>query len=190
MYITTHCPQCEDETDHDLLKEAGDLLVRCTICGAVHHVPKQTETIIPVKAIVSREKESTVCTVEFLEEDVCSVGDCLVAECGEEGVSVEVTAIEVGQKRVVTAKAPEITTLWTRVIEEVVVRASVHDKAKTLPLYKKCDGEEFFAVDEVYTFGKVTFRISHIKLRDGPVLRKEGWKTVAKKIKRIYGYRA
>lgn len=189
MYITTTCPQCEDETDHDVLKEAGDLLVRCTVCGAVHHIPIPKEKIIPVKTIVSREQESKACTVELLEEDVCSIGDALIAECGEEGVSVEVTAIEVGDRRVITARAPEITALWTRAIEEVVVRASVHDKARTLPLYKKCDGEEFFAVDEVYTFGKVKFRISHIKLRDGPVLRKEGWKTVAKRIKRIYGYR-
>jgi len=41
----------------------------------------------------------------------------------------------------------------------------------------------------VYTFGNVRFRISHIKMREGQVLRKEGWKTVAKKIKRIYGNR-
>jgi uncharacterized Zn finger protein len=189
MYITTICPQCGDESDHEVLKESGDLLVRCTACGAVHHVPIPKETILTVKAIVSREASSEVCTVELLEEDVVSVGDYMVADCGDEGLSVEVTSIESGDKRVERASAPEISALWTRVIEEVVVRASVHKGWKTYPLYKLCDGEEPFAVDGVYTFGNVRFRISHIKMREGQVLRKEGWKTVAKKIKRIYGTR-
>ncbi|TAJ44831.1 HVO_0476 family zinc finger protein [Methanofollis fontis] len=189
MYIITSCPQCGDETDHEVLKEAADLLVRCAECGTVHHVPKPNETILNIRTIVSSEAESTVCTIELLEEDVISVGDYLVAECGEEGVSVEVTSIECGERRVQKAAAPEISTLWTREIEEVVVRASVHKGWKTFSLYQRCDGEEPFAVGEVYSFGNVRFRISHIKMREGQVLRKDGWKTVAKKIRRIYGNR-
>jgi uncharacterized Zn finger protein len=188
MYITVVCPQCEDETDHEVLKEApGDLLVRCTVCGAIYHIPVPKERLIDVKAIVSMEDQSLVGSVELLEDDLVSVGDTLVAESGEDVVSVEVTSIEVGDRRVGRAKASEISTLWTRVIEEVIVKASVHHGAKTIPLYQQCDGEEPFAVDEVYTFGNVRFRITHIKMRTGQMLRKEGWKTVAKKIKRIYG---
>ncbi|NLZ29568.1 MAG: hypothetical protein GX885_02280, partial [Methanomicrobiales archaeon] len=58
----------------------------------------------------------------------------------------------------------------------------------TIPLYQTAEGEDEFVVGEVYTFGGRRIRISHIKLRDGPVIRKEGWKTVARRIKRIYGY--
>ncbi|MDD3620978.1 MAG: HVO_0476 family zinc finger protein [Methanofollis sp.] len=190
MYITVVCPQCEDETNHEVLKEApGDLLVRCTVCGATYHIPVPKERLLNVKAIVSMEDQSLVGSVELLEDDLVSVGDTLVAESGdgEEVVSVEVTSIEVGDHRVGQAKASEISALWTRVIEEVIVKASVHHGAKTIPLYKQCEGEEPFVVDEVYTFGNVRFRISHIKMRTGQMLRKEGWKTVAKKIKRIYG---
>ncbi|QSZ66751.1 hypothetical protein RJ40_04205 [Methanofollis aquaemaris] len=188
MYITVVCPQCEDETDHEVLKEApGDLLVRCTVCGSIYHIPVPKERLINVKAIVSMEKESLVGSVELLEDDVVSLWDNLVAECGDEAISVEVSSIEVGDRRVKQAKASEISALWTRVIEEVIVKASIHHGAKTIPLYQQCDGEEVFAVDEVYTFGDVRFRISHIKMRTGQLLRKEGWKTVAKKIKRIYG---
>jgi uncharacterized Zn finger protein len=87
------------------------------------------------------------------------------------------------------ARAADIETLWTRVIEKVVVKISVHDNWRTIPLYLRCEGEEPFIVNEIYTVGKVRFRISHIKLREGPILRKEGWKTVAHKITRIYGRR-
>ncbi|QYZ78715.1 hypothetical protein E2N92_04370 [Methanofollis formosanus] len=189
MYITVVCPQCEDETDHEVLKEApADLLVRCTVCGTIYHIPVPKERLIDVKTIVSMEKESLVGSVELLEDDLVSVGDNLLADCGDdEVISVEVTSIEVGERRVKRAKASEVSALWTRVIEEVVVKASVHHKAKTIPLYHLCDGEESFVVDEVYTFDNVKFRISHIKMRTGQVLRKDGWKTVAKKIKRIYG---
>ncbi len=81
-----------------------------------------------------------------------------------------------------------MTTLWTRGIEQVVVRASVHSGRTTLPLYQTAEGEEEFVVGESYTFGGRRIKISHIKLRDGPVIRKDGWKTVARRVRRIYGY--
>ena len=113
----------------------------------------------------------------------------MVAECGDDAFGVEITAIESGEKRVNRAKAPEITTLWTRAIENVVVKISIHDGRKTIPVYMECDGEQPFVVGELYTVSGKRFRISHLKLRDGPLMRKEGWKTVAHRVKRIYGYR-
>lgn len=73
-----------------------------------------------------------------------------------------VTSIEAGPKRVIRAR-PDITTLWTRVIDEVVVRFSIHSGRQTLPLYKVCDGEEFFIVGEVYSIKGKQFRITHLK---------------------------
>ena len=89
---------------------------------------------------------------------------------------------------ITAAEAEAVTTLWTRGIEQVVVRASIHTGRTTLPLYQAAEGEDEFVVGEAYTFGGRRIRISHIKLRDGPVIRKEGWKTVARRVKRIYGY--
>jgi uncharacterized Zn finger protein len=53
----------------------------------------------------------------------------------------------------------------------------------------ECDGEHPFVVGEMNTVSGKRFKISHLKLRDGPLMRKEGWKTVAHRVKRIYGYR-
>jgi uncharacterized Zn finger protein len=142
-----------------------------------------------IKTIVSKEGTSKVCGIEFAEDDECSVDDHLVAECGDDAFGVEITAIETGEKRVQRAKASAITTLWSRTIEQVVVKISIHDGRKTIPVYMECDGETPFIVNEMYVVSGKRFKISHLKLRDGPLMRKEGWKTVAHRVKRIYGYR-
>jgi len=190
MFITASCPGCRDETEHEVIAESRDTLVRCTACGHHHRIKKEREPqSLQIKAIVSSEGTSRVCSVELAAEDECAVGDHVVAECGDDAFGVEITSIECSDKRVNRAKAPAVTTLWTRAIETVVVKISIHDGWHTLPLYKECDGEEPFVVGEVYTVSKKKFRITHLKLRDGPLMRKEGWKTVAHRVKRIYGSR-
>jgi uncharacterized Zn finger protein len=190
MFITAQCPECNDETEHEVIAEGRDQLVRCTTCGHHQRVPKDREPqALMIKAIVSREGTSRVCGIELAEEDLCSVDDHLVAECGDDVFGVEVTSIECGEKRVHKAKASDITTLWTRAIEQVVVKISIHDGRKTIPVYMECDGEQAFVVNEMYVASGKRFRISHLKLRDGPLMRKEGWKTVAHRIKRVYGTR-
>jgi len=144
---------------------------------------------LQVRAVVSREGESSVCSVDLLDSDTCAVGDLIVAECGDEAVGVEITAIEAGERRLQRARASDVTTLWTRAVEQVVVKISVHAGRQTLPLYQVADGEQEYVVGGIYTIGGRRFRISHIKLRDGPVLRKEGWKAFARRIKRIYATR-
>jgi uncharacterized Zn finger protein len=191
MLITAICPECSEDTEHEIVAESRDLLIRCMTCGHHQRIPKEREPqVLQVKTIVSREGVSQVCSIELAEEDECSVDDHLVAECGDDAFGVEVTAIESGEKRVKRARANNITTLWTRAIEQVIVKVSIHDGRKTIPVYMECDGEQPFVVGDTYMASKKRFRISHLKLRDGPLMRKEGWKTVAHRVKRIYGYRS
>ena len=96
--------------------------------------------MLVIKTIVSREGTSLTGTIEFDPEDECFLDDHLVAECGDEAYGVEVTAIECGGRRLPRAKAKDITTLWTRTIDRVVVKISVHDGRKTIPLYLECEG--------------------------------------------------
>lgn len=182
------CPVCGQETDHEILKEAGDLLVRCTVCGDIRHEEKpRAPKEILIKTIISDESESKKGYTELFEDELVEVGDFLVAESEDEATGVEVTGIECGSKRIPKAKAGGIDTLWTRVVEKVVVRVSCHSGRTTIPLFIESDGEIDFVVGEVYNAGGTRFRITHIKLRSGSVMRKEGWKAYARKIKRIYG---
>jgi uncharacterized Zn finger protein len=188
MYIEAYCPECKEIAEHEVLNESHDLLVRCEQCNQVHRAPRRKSSPrISLKTIVSADQVSRICRVEIGAEEDCRIGDHLVCECGDECIAVEVTGIETGPRRVSHAKASDISALWTRVIEAVVVRISVHEGWETIPLMLQCSGEDPFIVGETYTVGKKRFRITHIKLREGVVLRKEGWKTVAQKIKRIYG---
>jgi uncharacterized Zn finger protein len=190
MFITAYCPECKDDTEHEIVAESRDLLVRCTTCGHHQRVPKEREPqALMIKTIVSKEGTSRVCGIELAEDDECSVGDHLVAECGDDAFGVEITAIESGEKRVERAKARDIAALWSRTIEQVVVKISIHDGRRTIPVYMECDGEQPFVVNEMYVVSGKRFRVSHLKLRDGPLMRKEGWKTVAHRVKRIYGTR-
>lgn len=190
MEANLRCPGCGDEADQEVLRESHDLLLRCTACGHVHRAPREAQPEpLRVRAIVSAGTESAPGTIELMPSDVVEVGDLFVAEGeGDEAAGVEISSIEVGGGgRVARARADAIVTLWTRVVEDVVVPVSVHRGRETIPLHQRADGEEVFVVGEVYTFGGKKVRISHIKLRDGPVLRKEGWKTVARRVRRIYG---
>ena len=190
MFIAAPCPDCKDETEHEVVAESRDVLVRCTSCGRIHRIPKEREPeALMIKTIVSKEGTSRVCAIELAEDDECSVDDHLVAECGDDAFGVEITAIESGAKRVQRAKARDITALWSRTIDQVVVKISIHDGRKTVRVYMECDGEQPFVVNEMYVVSGKRFRISHLKLRDGPLMRKEGWKTVAHRVKRVYGTR-
>ena len=181
------CPECGGEGSEELGRTRGGLLIRCLSCGHVTRAPaKAGPRVYTIKTIVSREGDSRVCTTELPGDEVVEVGDQLAAECGEEVIGVEVAGIESGSRRLRKSTVPKISALWTRAIEEVNVHVSVHDGRKTIPLAIPSGGEDPFSIGEERRTGKYRFRITHIKLRDGAVLRKEGWKTVAKKIKRIY----
>ncbi|HVP25261.1 MAG TPA: HVO_0476 family zinc finger protein [Methanomicrobiales archaeon] len=189
MAIILTCPSCGEKCDHDLVGDNRNPVVRCSLCGHTHRqvLPKDEE--IPVRAIVSCEGESRVGSVSLEPGETVAIGDSLAAERGDAVSGVQVTSIEARGKRVKRAKARDVSTLWTRAIDQVVVRASVHKGWVTRPVSVACDGEEEFAVGESWTFGPLPFRITHMKLRDGKVLRKEGQKAPARAVKRIYGNR-
>ena len=189
MAIILVCASCGEECDHVLVDGSRNPVVRCTVCGHTHREVPAKEEEIPVRVIVSREDESRVCSASLEPGETVAIGDLLAAECGEEILGVEVTSIESGGKRVKRARAGRASALWTRAIDRVVVRASVHRGRVTRPLSVACEGEEEFFVGEDWTFGTIPFRITHMKLRDGRVLRKEGQRVPARAIKRIYGNR-
>lgn len=190
MFISYSCPSCEGE-NYTILKETDrDTLVRCDDCGHVYRVRMPEEPVmIRVRTIVSYEDESRTGVIELEPTEICSVGEQRVAEVGDDILGVEITGIETASRRVKRSKVENVITLWTRTIDNVVVRASIHDRRRTVPVYIACDGESEFTVGEEYTAEGMRFRVTHIKLRNGSLMRKEGWRAFAKKIKRIYGIR-
>jgi uncharacterized Zn finger protein len=190
MNISVWCPVCDEERDHEILKEGRELLVRCITCGHISRIPPETEKVMKVRTIVSTREESRVCTTELDKEEIYQTGDTVVAECGEEAQGVEITGMDVEGRRAERAKGSEIHTLWTRAVREVTVKISLHEGRSTTPLYFDARGIEEFEVGREYEAGRRRFRISHIKLRNDRFLRREGEKALAKEIKRIYAFRS
>ena len=186
------CPSCNEDTEHEILKESGSLLVRCLNCGHVHNVSREPEPKeIRVKAIISIERDSMKGTIELLEDERISVGDLLAAETEDgESLGVEVSSIEIDDKRVGNAMAADISTIWARVVDRVILKVSYHDGRDTIPLYVEYGGEDDIVIGETYRSGQYRYKVTHIKLRNGAMMRKEGWKAYARKIKRVYGTKA
>ena len=189
--IDMFCATCNEETEHEVLSRTTNQVIKCTVCGAVSRIPLQKEpALLQIKAIVSKEGDSSVCRCEIAEDEEVNVGDFLIAETDDgEGTGVEVMSIESGDKRRTKANGADIDTLWCRVIDQVVVRFSVHDGWHTLPLYVRCEGDEKFVVGDVYVIKGVKARIGHIRMRNGAVTKRRGKFEVANTIKRVYAYR-
>ena len=92
------CPECADETLHEVLKGRGSergggrrltALVKCGECGTVRTVDIKEEADRPVPAILSDEGRSTKCTLGLDPSSVISVGDVIMLGSGDSGPAPE-----------------------------------------------------------------------------------------------------
>lgn len=185
-----YCTACDQETPHQILNSSHTMVVQCSRCGAVHReIPEAEPEPVKIKTILSSGLDSRVCVAEFTEGEMIGLGDHIVVECGEEASGAEISGIETGQKRVSKALVSEVTTLWTRAIDLVSVRASVHDGYLTKALSSDAEGDDEFTVGKSVVFEGIRFTVSHIKLRNGAMISRDGRSARAYEIKRIYGAR-
>jgi len=92
------CPECEDETLHEVLKGRGSeraggvrlsALVKCGECGTIRTVEIKEDAERSVNAVLSDEGRSTRCTVSLDPSSVVSVGDIIMIGGGDEAGSGE-----------------------------------------------------------------------------------------------------
>ena len=86
--------------------------------------------------------------------------------------------------------AEEIDVLWTRLVDKVIIRASLNKGAVTIPLYEQVPGDKVYTVDHITSVGGKQFRITRIKLRKGNIIQRKDKTAQAHEIKRIYGERS
>ncbi len=80
--------------------------------------------------------------------------------------------------------------LWTRLVDQVIIRASLNKGAVTIPLYENVDGNKVYTIDHITSVGGKQFRVTRIKLRKGNVITRKDKSAEAHEIKRIYGERS
>jgi len=206
------CPECEDETLHEVLKgrgseRAGGLrlsaLVKCQQCATIRTVEIKEDAERAVKAILSDEGQSTRCTLSLDPGSVISVGDVIMlggaggsagkdGEGGddddvstpEEGLPCLITTIEVKTRRVPRAKASTADTVWLKRYDKVKVKISVNTGRKTISREIWAAPDEKFEIGDVVAAGDMKLLIH--SLNTGGRKLKRGAAS-ARSIRRIYG---
>jgi uncharacterized Zn finger protein len=188
--ISLDCPACNEKTDFEILKKSPEAIVRCSECGHTMQIFMKEPKIFVVKTIVSYDTESYIGTTEFVKGDICSVGDFLVTEVDNKSYNVEVMSIERNNSRIVKLPAEDIEVLWTRLVDKVVICASLNKGAITIPLYERVPGDKVYTIDHITSVNGKQFRITRIKLRNGNIIRRKDKTAQAHEIRRIYGERS
>lgn len=161
------CPVCDSATKHTVLHAGRDLVVRCEECGTVHSIASHHMRMMPLKVIVSSGSESRVYRISVPHNDMLSVGSEIVVDDGRSDVVVaEVTAIET-DRRVRHAIAKDVSCVWARAVDDVVVKISVYRAGRTRSFRVMTKGEEVFAVGDVRYVEGVRYKIVKIKGLDG-----------------------
>lgn len=115
------CPICGSD-DLEILnskqkssktKLMEEYLLKCRECGHVFKDIFSAKKPKPYRIIISEQDASHKTTIDLSPSDELETGDVLLSEFGQ----VEVTSIEVNDKRVSKSKIEDIDTIWASSIE-------------------------------------------------------------------------
>jgi len=188
--IYVECPDCGEETLHEVLKgrlgKDGSTLeatLRCQECGRVHPAVVREGRTIRVPVIVSDRKESRRAEVELPEDEELQVED----ELQLDDLPIIISSLEREGARVSRALAKDVTAIWAKRFDKVHVRVSINDVHKTIPAEVDALPEEEFFIGDLMTIGRYDVVITQIKTRDAMARRGA---VMARDIVRIYAKRA
>jgi predicted Zn finger-like uncharacterized protein len=193
------CPSCstDEPTVHEVLSPGGQATVRCTDCGHTHKAEIPEPETAAIDVVVSQDDESFTTTMEVPADTYAEVGGEFVVDSPEALLQARVTDIEVGpEERVEEADVEEIRTLWTRAVDNVSVKVTLHpadgDREQTRPLTVTVPGDYEFQIGATETFGDEEFTVEGIQIRENAPdyrfdkLDHEGDLAFAKDVKRLY----
>ncbi len=100
----------EKSSKHKIMEE---YLLKCVDCGHVFKDVISSKKPKMYRVIISKQGESVKTFIELSPDDELIVGDNLLTEEGQ----VEVTSIEVKDKRVKKASVEDIVTIWANSVE-------------------------------------------------------------------------
>ncbi|MFC7075345.1 HVO_0476 family zinc finger protein [Haloarcula halophila] len=192
------CPACSPdvETVHEVLKEGGQVTVRCTECDHVHKEQLPEETTVPRNVVVSQDGESFTAQVDVPEDEQLAVGEEFLLETEEAVVTARITSLETAEGREEEAPTSAVETIWSRAVGNVAVNVTMHPKDgrhdETESFKLQVPGDYQFQVGETETFGDEEFTVEGIHIRDDAhgydfdKLDYEGDSAVAKDINRLY----
>lgn len=165
------CPICGSD-DIEILnskqksskkKLTEEYLLKCEECG---HVFKDTISLKkprPYRLIVSEQDKSHKTTIELSPSEEIKNGDVLLSDVGQ----VEVTSIEVADKRVSKAKLEDVNTIWASSVEipsRIGFSVDLHGEVDSYKLDLKRDFE--IAPGDIVKIDKHIVKVHVIKTED------------------------
>ncbi len=170
------CPICDEETIHKILKGEFrssqdeviiDGVVKCKECGHTRKKIIREKTAIDVPLIISWKKETWKTNVSLLPEEWVHVDDELLAD----NYRTKITAIETEERRVTSAKAEDIITIWTKKFDKTLVKVAIHKGRNTTSYTLEVPPEEEFYVNDPIQVGRYDAVIYRIKTTKGIIKR-------------------
>jgi len=139
-----------------------------------------------VRVIVNKGKES-IHTKAMLSGIVRKEDELLIDdEKTGEAFLVKVTSIEIGDKRPDEADAKDIKTIWSRAIDEAIVKFAISHRETTESVSMRVPGDREFVIGDKVEVNNRKLKIIRIKIRDGGFKSRKGVAVCAKNIKRIW----
>ncbi|MCL7410407.1 MAG: HVO_0476 family zinc finger protein [Methanosarcinaceae archaeon] len=188
--IEVVCPSCSPKIPvmHEVLKSGQNPVVKCKECEHVHPTKIENKKPINIRVVVSKADESFKRSIQLDPDQVVYEEDELIVddESDDNVYPLIVTSIESDGKRVISAKAGVINTIWGRSIDEVIVKVAIKNGSKTESFNKRVPGGYDFVVGGEDEVQGQKFIITHIKIRDGEFSLSKGEAVEAKYIKRVY----
>lgn len=140
-----------------------EYLLKCEDCGHVFKDIVSLKKPKPYRLIISEQDKSHKTTIDLSPSDELSNGDVLLSEFGQ----VEVTSIEVGDKRVSKSKIEDISTIWASSIEipaRIGFSVDLHGEVDSFKLDLERDFE--IAPGDVVKIGKYIVKVHVIKTQE------------------------
>ena len=144
-------------------KLTEEYLLKCEDCG---HVFKDTISLKkprPYRLIVSEQDKSHKTTIDLSPSEELKNGDVLLSDVGQ----VEVTSIEVADKRVSKAKLEDVNTIWASSVEipsRIGFSVDLHGEVDSYKLDLKRDFE--IAPGDIVKIDKHIVKVHVIKTED------------------------
>lgn len=168
------CPSCGEHAVHEVLKgkmskkqDVMEATVKCQECGHTYSTVVREPETIRVPIIVSERGTSKKEEIELEAGELLSVNDELYL--GD--THLLVTGIECGERRVEKCDTKEVSTIWAKKFDKVIVKISINKHTRTIPTQMEAMPDEEFYIGDMMTVGKEKVVIHNIKSKEGTVRR-------------------
>jgi uncharacterized Zn finger protein len=163
-------------------KEVNELLLKCDDCEHVFKDSIAESKPISFRLIISEHEKSKKTSIDIYPDERLKIDDILLSDMGE----VEITSLETKSgKRVESATAEDISTIWANSIEiPARVGVSVDLIGKVDSFKIELDRDFKFATDDFVKIADYIIRINVIKTQERKT--RDGF-AKAKVTQRIYG---